>query len=614
MKNKVKLFETVLGIHAKGAAHLSASERSTIETETQELLRGAGHKLAAKAPEGFDKLLSELTSAENADDAYEMVVGFLKSQDGIDGGDPKEDAPMDKPKEDLMDSPMGDPKEDAPMGAPMDKPKDKPMGDEKSDDKPKDKMEDKPSDEKPSDEKPEDKPKDKMEDKPKDKSIGDKGKGDKGKGDKLMDLEKEKKDILARARAAGDEVKEDMAKLKEDKDKPKDKDKDKEDAPISSESMGIKDPKTANKVTVKVTSSRNLLVSFDGKPLFHAIPNVETKASVSSLKRLANKVYGWVVYEGAVAAATKCGAKILAGADDDISVPFDADLGPETSPVTEDADDVLADSQETPAKSITDDAEFVSDETYDKVNAAVTDDADDVVSEAVETPSSDVTDGHEDVLDEELETPANDTQSDAEVDFKSAEASYKQLYASRAKKESIDLNKAFVTKFIRAIKVAATRMSLNHDDNPYKAASIDVLTSDNVSFSDGSVLEGLDESAASELTELIASEGHEPFITQLLTRTSSLMKKSDEYLEDLESDLGDLNVTPVEVAPAKSGTKRRSSKSEKVRKAASDGNFALTNNRARVTRTQNENNVGGLRAVIGDTPLSKLSKVLAGSR
>ena len=52
--DKIKLFETVLGIHSKGAVSLTAAERSTIETETQELLRSAGHRIASKGPEGFD--------------------------------------------------------------------------------------------------------------------------------------------------------------------------------------------------------------------------------------------------------------------------------------------------------------------------------------------------------------------------------------------------------------------------------------------------------------------------------------------------------------------------------------------------------------------------------
>lgn len=617
MTDKIKLFETVLGIHAKGTAQLTASERSTIEAETQDLLQSA-KKTAAKAPEGFEKLLSELTSAENADEAYEMVVGFLKSQDQ----EKPLEKPLEKPMDDLMDKGEEKPKEDKLVEKPLvDKFEKEPKEDLKK------------PDEKPLGDKFEKEPK---EDK---KDLKDK-KDDKGKADKLLNLEKEKKDIMARAkRLASDEAKKDLEKLKGEGKEDKKDDKD----AVSAEEMGVKDPTTASKVKVRVTSSKNLVVTYDSKPLFHAIPNAATKADANSLRMLANKVYGWVVYEGAKAAAHKCGAKLMAGADSDVDLAMDADIKPSTKGITDGVDTVTEEKPEDPKDDITDDAEDVVEEEPKEPEEDIVDEAEDVVEEEPKEPKEDSGDDAEDVIDENIEEPAKSilddgesviassvldeaeldidekikkpfehSQEEIEVDYKEAEVNFKKLYAARADKTAKELNNKFVKKFIRAFKIASHRMNLNYEENPYKAASVDVLTSNNVNFSDGSILEGLDVQAASELTELISNEGHSQFVDRLLERTASLMKKSDEYLVDLESDLAELNVKPVEVDAPTVANKKRSSKSNKVRKDAAKGNFALTNTGTHVARSTNNDNVGGLRDVIGDTPISRLSRTLAG--
>jgi hypothetical protein len=162
-----------------------------------------------------------------------------------------------------------------------------------------------------------------------------------------------------------------------------------------------------------------------------------------------------------------------------------------------------------------------------------------------------------------------------------------------------EANKAFVERFIRSVKIASKRMELNHDDHPYKAASLDVLAE-----------AGLDEDVAQELTEEISEEGHTAFVAQLLDRTAALMKKSDEYLQDLETDLEEMKPKPVEVSKA---SQKRSKKSENLRKAASAGNFALSNVGSTTTRsTQQNQNVGGIRAAVGGTSISRLASVMAG--
>ena len=151
-------------------------------------------------------------------------------------------------------------------------------------------------------------------------------------------------------------------------------------------------------------------------------------------------------------------------------------------------------------------------------------------------------------------------------------------------------------------------MLLNHDDNPYKAASMDVLANEQ-EFANGDSFVGLHDQDASELIEMIASKGQDEFVTQLLDRTASLMKKSDEYLGDIEGDLGELNIQSVEVTEKTS--KVASSENENMKRAAIEGNFLVnTTTGSPVTASQNNNEVGGIRNAMGNTRLSKRSRAL----
>ena len=119
MQDKIKLFETVLGIHEKGAASLTSSERTLIEQETRALLNAASRRQAQKAPEGFDSFLADLQTAENADEAYAMILKFLKEDDKGDAGKPDMPdmppmPPMGDEKEEKKEAPKEEPKKEEP--------------------------------------------------------------------------------------------------------------------------------------------------------------------------------------------------------------------------------------------------------------------------------------------------------------------------------------------------------------------------------------------------------------------------------------------------------------------------------------------------------------------
>ena len=606
MNNKIKLFETVLGISEKGAASLTSSERSLIESETRALLNAAPYKRAMKAPEGFDAFLNELQTSENADEAYSMILKFIQTDGGEEsmGGKPdmgmegpgkgpgKPDMGMDmggKPDMDMGGKPdmdMGG-KPDMDMGG---KP-DMDMGGKPDMDmggKPDMDMGGKPDMEGPGDlEDKDDKPKGPPKDKGPGKSDDKKDKKDKEDKKPEKDLDKDKKDLMAK-----------IKKAEEDKEEEKEEDKeDEKEASI----LIPGNPASASKVKVRITSSKNILAGFDGKPLFHAIPTKAVKADNNALKRLANKVYGWLVYEGIESAAKKCGAKLFAGVDSDIEVAFDKEISQADKGIIEEGDNVLKDELEKPEDDVQNEAEFDTQETRSKVDAGIEDKATFVTKETYDSKPSEVTDEESNVIKDGLDTPENDSRDEADVDYKNVEGNYRKLYAARAQEMAKKANKAFVERFIRSVKIASQRMALNYDAHPYKAAALDVLAE-----------AGLEEDVAQELTEEISEEGHNEFVAQLLERTSKLMKKSDEYLEDLETDLKDMQPKPVEVSKA---SHRRSKKSENMRKAASAGNFALSNVGTPVTRSAKLNqNVGGIRAAVGDSTISRLASAMAGQQ
>ena len=148
---------------------------------------------------------------------------------------------------------------------------------------------------------------------------------------------------------------------------------------------------------------------------------------------------------------------------------------------------------------------------------------------------------------------------------------------------------------------AAVPNFLVEDDNPYKIASADVLTSGNIQFDDGMYYNPMDSGTAVELIEHISDAGHDDFINHLMARTADLLEKSDEYLKDAESDLD--QASPVPVAVEKEPVIAR--KSDTLRKEALNGNLKTKNVSA--TRNANNSNDNNLKAAIsGSTRLGRL--------
>jgi hypothetical protein len=321
------------------------------------------------------------------------------------------------------------------------------------------------------------------------------------------------------------------------------------------------------------------------------------------LFRLANKVKSIIVYDGWAKAAAACGAKMLrAGVDDDVMTVTDQNIPPETEPVTEggegvsrqepddlDASDVVegydTDTQEKPSPEsrmsrrkpvrrkparyhkvlkrggVADEAETVTKDqpaqTFDELNHKVTNDG-------------------EMVQDKQPGGPSNSSLTDGEVDFKTSarlERKFSKLYKARAEKAvQVEVEK-FARKFARCLKIASARMKLNHHPHEFKASVVNVLTDgDSVQFSDGDFYRGMDQRAAVELTELIASEGHDRFVEDLLSGAADLLEKDARYLSDMEADLQTLTpVAPeVEVVPSLTA---RSRKAAAMRRKMASGNF-----------------------------------------
>jgi hypothetical protein len=282
-----------------------------------------------------------------------------------------------------------------------------------------------------------------------------------------------------------------------------------------------------------------------------------------------------------------------AGVDDGIEVDHDHGVEPVKSPVTEGAEFVSRETPEDDSDSTVDDVEVVTREKPEitaakrrailhrarmdylrrKNSGSVLDGADNVNSDKAmkpKKPSMDSTDNADFNFQEkpDLKPSEDGVLSGHDVDYKSAAEHYSKLYAARLLKEK----EAFIRRFIRAARIAATRMRLNHEEHPLKVAAVEVLSAESgaVEFSNSDIYRGMDVNAAVELTELIMDEGHDQFISTLFTRAAELMEKDDRYLADMESDLS--NLMPVAVV-ASAGTSVPSRHSGSLRREAREGNF-----------------------------------------
>ena len=224
----------------------------------------------------------------------------------------------------------------------------------------------------------------------------------------------------------------------------------------------------------------------------------------------------------------------------------------------------------------------------------ITSEMDTVTDEKPDSKPDKVTEGDDDLAEESKSTPDSDVLTGEEVDFKTAkkiEANYRKLYASRLKKAEEN----FIRKFSRCMRIASKRMLLNQDHHPMKYASADVLMSEDVQFENGEYFNPMPEHIAVQLTELIATEGHEEFVTHLMDRTADLMEKSDEYLKDVEADIKNLKPVAVEVEASDHRPKpKMQARANSMRRAASTGNFGLTHK----TATTRSSNTGSLRDAV----------------
>ena len=616
---RIKLFQTVRTLANKGAVTLSATDKRKIDQETKELIRRSMvSRTASEAPEGFKDLLNELKSAEDADAAYDLVCEFL-AKDKADDEVGESDEPEKKDPEDKDEPEKKEPEDKKDSGSDVDldekKPEKEDFGDFVKDEG--DFVDD------------EEKPKKDMamtiarrrairkaqdlDLLKKDKDMGpmDKGPG-KGPGDGKGPMDKGPKDKDPEDMLDDKKDKPDSLKdLQKKEEKPRDKlTKDEmgmEEIPLS-DSKSLSDSKVpmavAKKFKVRITPEKNIVATHaDLGPIFIATPTNDIKKDASKLRRTANKVFGLLIFEGPRVAAEKCGARLLAGADDGIETDTQEEIPPNTDDVTDNADTDTEVSHDPDPSNIVEDADTDTEEKQDTITARAArvkrqlertrkarysiinkksqttslDDADtDAQDKNPVSPSSLDSSADADTdTQESNDTPESSVLDEGETDFTTVEANYKKLYEARAaKKVKSDFEK-FVNRFSRCVRIAAQRMHLNHYDHPYKAAAVDILTADDVIFSDGELFVPMDGKTAQELVELISNEGNSPFISMLLGKTADLMEKSDSYLEDVEKDIEDLAPTPVDVSiNINVGEDAISEdKVSSLRRSASNGNF-----------------------------------------
>lgn len=562
---KIKLLQTVADIYNRGDIDLSASDRGIIEKETQDLIRKSIlHRNAAKVPEGFEKILEELKEVKDADAAYEVIVNFLKENNII-----KEDNKKDPDKN-------------------KDEDKDK-------DDKGKD--EDKDDNGFPFDDK---------------EAI-------KVARDGVINLAKKFKADYSSKEYNENKDEKDLKNIKDkDKDKSKNKDKlqklqeeSKDKSMASPDEMGLEKDQLirAKSSKVIITSEGNITAHHvDYGPMFIGVPNDSIKNNKKALARLANRVKSLIIYNGWNKAAKVCGTKlIVSGVDEDIETTSGPIL-PETEPVTSGGDSDMRDEPEKPENNIIKELDTDTQEKpkpkmssaelkkrmdqhrknkavarYEKINkSSGIADKPEVLTK--EKPPQEIDElGTSVVNDADFDTKEDPDKSDkstldsGDVDFKtsSLEERYRKLYSSRAKKAVEKNVESFAKKLVKCIKIASTRMKLNHDDHRFKAAMVDVLTSNSgdIQFSNGDVYSGMNEVTAVELTELISEEGHDNFVNDLLDRAADLLEKDNKYLDDIESDIG--NLIPINVNVEEKHTALTNNKASKARREMRDGNFSI---------------------------------------
>ena len=647
---RLQLLNTVKALHEAGTVRLSDMDKRRIETETRDLIRRSTQnaRTAAKAPEGFEEFLQELQGAENPDAAYQIVLDFLElddegeeSGDGdLDNGDAPDKGDEEKKtkpskEEDSSFDKKPDEKDEGDFGGKGDK-----KLDEKKDKKP-DGKGGKPS----FDGKPGEK-----SDKP---DFGGKSEEKGGKPDfgspsgfpeEDADMKVARRRLVRRAKDQEKGRGRGIGDLQE-------KRKEEGEGGPSPEEMGIEDrdcegsdptvSARAAKIKVGITRERNLIAYHaDHGPVFRAVPNAAVKADSEALRRLANKIYGIALYKGFGVAASLCNASLLKGAGVDEGIITDAqvEIPPEKDGILADAETDTRDKPEEGDSSLLSGNEVdtrekpptVSDIKTKMIAARrkrialakarrrrgkdILDDAENVTKTLKPSKPSGNTGDDATFNSKKIPgTPRGDVLADEDNDIRTANLN--KLYRHRLEKKLVAEKEQFVRKFTRALRVASTRMLLNHEEHPMKAAAVDVLTGENIEFTDGQRFTGMDLGTALELTELIAAEGHDRFMAQMLSRAADLLEKDDKYLADAEEDLKDQAPVPVgdggQVKASKRSTRNR--RSSRIRRDAAEGNFSVTKNGPPVSGPGQV--LGGVRDVLsGDTLLGRrIGRIRAGA-
>lgn len=488
---------------------------------------------------------------------------------------------------------------------------------------------------------------------------GPKEKKDEGKSEKKDEEKFEKKD--EKKPEPKDELKKEREALKrraqEQEKKIEDLQKDKKDfgKEITSEEMGLEATEgtpmsstmpqeqtnvRAKKVRMHLTKSGSIVVGHsDFGPIFHAIPSAEIRNNPEKLRLLANRIYGVAVYEGFMKAAKLCKAQMIrsAGVDEDIELNHVETVEPEKKSVTDDAESVNREKPEGEKDSVLTDVEVVTREKPEvekpstlasqrravvksalikmkRQGKDILDDAENVIKDKKPSkPATDSGEGAKTNATEQHGAPQSGVLEGGDDVIRNAQKHFSNLYAARTAKKVAEEKEAFIRRFTRALRLAGTRMLLNHEEHPFKSAAVDVLADDSgsIEFSNGERFTGMDVAAAVELTELIASEGHKNFLDALLVKAADLMQKDDRYLADAESDLASL--APVSVSAglreSKSGSRSRA---VSRRNAAVDGNFEVTNG---APATGPVNKTADLRGALGGSTLlgRRLERLGSGS-
>jgi len=651
MDHKIELFRTVADIFNRGDIELSASDRSVIESQTQDLIRKSMFRRSAvKMPEDFEGCLAKLRNVEDPEEAFDLMVEFMKEKGMLskeDKGEAKEELKEIDKKKDIEE---GAGELEGILEELEGKEEELEKGDKEELKKimsaaklilgEEDKKEEKEEKEEIKEEKKEKKEEEGLEKKVKDlKKIDEKSEDrDEDEVKKLMG--KARKYIIALARIKSAQAVQDMStpppvstppmlaeeeedekdRDKKDKDKPKlDKDKDeddKEDKMKKLRELKEEDKKMptvdemgldreqlirAKKSKIVITKEGNIAAHHeDHGPMFFGLTNKKVKADKKALAKLANKVKSVIIRDGWSKAAELCGSRLLkAGVDEDIETTG-GEVLPVDEPVTGGGDtdsreeldkgesDVLkemdTDTEEKPTVTKVSLKEKVKERKSKEKTVArykklggIEDDIEVVTEEKPEgigdARDMSVTDESDTDTKEEPDKPEESSLDEAEVDFKTAELedNYKKLYQARAEKLVQEQVEKFAHKFSKCVRIASARMKLNHYPNSYKVAMADVLAANEgaVEFSDGEIYTGMDQRTAVELIELIAQEGHDSFVEDLLSKAADLLEKDDSYLNDVQKDIEGLFPTPVET----NDNVVASRDSRSMREKLSSGNF-----------------------------------------